>query len=149
MSLQFTRVPSFACRGGLRMSRADCSIAGLYCVTITWQQIYKGSLYITMPGVLLHETVERRRLGSNAARQWHADCGKPRIFILCEKKHEWVYSNASTSLKIPVLAGVWPMCLSVKLHLCKLLYMQYKITWLVAVEYIYAGLWEYVTIVKV
>jgi len=51
------------------MSRADCSIVGLYCVTITWQQIYKGSLYITMPGVLLLETVERRRLGSNAARQ--------------------------------------------------------------------------------
>jgi len=27
--------------------------------------------------------------------------------------------------------------------------MQYKITWLVTVEYIYAGLWEYVLIVKV
>jgi len=27
--------------------------------------------------------------------------------------------------------------------------MQYKITWLVIVEYIYAGLWEYVLIVKV
>jgi len=27
--------------------------------------------------------------------------------------------------------------------------MQYKITWLVAVEYIYAGLWEYILIVKV
>jgi len=63
MSLQFTRVPSFACRGGLRMSRADCSIVGLYCVTISWQQICKGSLYITVAGVLLHETVERRRLG--------------------------------------------------------------------------------------
>jgi len=41
------------------------------------------------------------------------------------------------------------MCLSVKLHLCKLLCMQHKITWLVKVEYIYAGLWEYVIIVKV
>jgi len=41
------------------------------------------------------------------------------------------------------------MCLSVKPHLCKLLFMQYKITWLVTVEYIYAGLWEYVIIVKV
>jgi len=28
-------------------------------------------------------------------------------------------------------------------------FMQYKITWLVTVEYIYAGLWEYVLIVKV
>jgi len=27
--------------------------------------------------------------------------------------------------------------------------MQYTITWLVTVEYIYAGLWEYVLIVKV
>jgi len=27
--------------------------------------------------------------------------------------------------------------------------MQYKITWLVTAEYIYAGLWEYVLIVKV
>jgi len=27
--------------------------------------------------------------------------------------------------------------------------MQYKITWLVTVEYIYAGLWEYVLIVRV
>jgi len=41
------------------------------------------------------------------------------------------------------------MCLSVKLHLCKLLFMQYEITWLVTVEYIYAGLLEYVIIVKV
>ena len=29
------------------------------------------------------------------------------------------------------------------------LFMHYKITWLVTVEYIYAGLWEYVLIVKV
>jgi len=41
------------------------------------------------------------------------------------------------------------MCLSVKLHLCRLLFMQYKITWLVTVKYIYAGLWEYVFILKV
>jgi len=27
--------------------------------------------------------------------------------------------------------------------------MQYKITWIITVEYIYAGLWEYVLIVKV
>ena len=30
-------------------------------------------------------------LADNAARQWHADSGKQRTFILCEKKHEWVY----------------------------------------------------------
>jgi len=30
---------------------------------MTWQQICKGSLCITVTGVLLHETVERRHLG--------------------------------------------------------------------------------------
>jgi len=45
-------------------------------------------------------------LAGNAARQWHADSGKPRIFVLCEKKHDWVYSNASTSLKNPLLVVV-------------------------------------------
>jgi len=25
-------------------------------------------------------------LAGSAARQWHADCGKPRTFVLCEKK---------------------------------------------------------------
>jgi len=31
-------------------------------------------------------------LAGNAARQWHVDNGKPRTFVLCEKKHEWVCS---------------------------------------------------------
>jgi len=39
-----------------------------------------------------------------------------------------------------IIRGVWSMCLSVKLHLCRILFMQYKITWLVTVEYIYAKL---------
>jgi len=73
-------------------------------------------------------------LGVNAARQWHADSGKPRAFILCENKHEWISSNASTSLKNPLLVGVWPMCLNVKPHLCRLLFVQYKITWLVRIH---------------
>jgi len=62
MSLQFTHVPS-AYRGGLRKSWADCSTVGLYCVTIPLQQTCKGSLYITVAGVLPHGAVERRRLG--------------------------------------------------------------------------------------
>jgi len=73
-------------------------------------------------------------LAVDAARQWHADSGKPRTFILCEKKHEWICSNPSTSLKNPLLVRVWPMCLSVKLHLCRLLFIQYKITWLVRIH---------------
>jgi len=56
-------------------------------------------------------------LAGNAARQWHADSGKPRTFILYEKNHEWVCSNASTSLNNPLLVRVWPMWLSVKLYL--------------------------------
>jgi len=63
MSLQFTHAPSFACRGWLQKSRADCSTDGLYCVTMTWQQIFKSSLYITTAGVLLHEAVERTHRG--------------------------------------------------------------------------------------
>jgi len=42
MSFQFTDVPSFVCGGGLQKSRADCSTVGLYCVTITRQQIGNG-----------------------------------------------------------------------------------------------------------
>jgi len=47
----------------VRKSRAGYSTVGLYCVTITWQQICRSSLYIAVVGVLLHETVERTRLG--------------------------------------------------------------------------------------
>ena len=79
----------------------------------------------------------------------HADSGKPYAFILSETKHEWVYSNVSISLKNPLLVRVWPMCLRVILHLCRILFMRYNTTSFVTVEYIYAGLWEYVLIVKV
>ena len=37
-----------------------------------------------------------RILAGNAARQWHADRGKPtkpRTFVLCEKKHEWAVAS--------------------------------------------------------
>jgi len=134
MSLQFTHVPSFVCRGGLRKSRAECSTGGLYCVTMTWQQICKGSLYIAVAGVFLcMRLLNVHILADNAARQWHADRGKPRTFILCEKEHEWVCSNASTSLKNPLLVQVSLMCLSVKLYLRRLLFMQYKIMRLVRI----------------
>jgi len=35
----------------------------LYCVTITWQLIFKRSLVVAEVGVLLHVIVERRHLG--------------------------------------------------------------------------------------
>jgi len=68
MILQLTYVPSFACRGGLRKSRADCSTVGLYCVTIPWQQTCKSSLYITVAGVLLRETDELTHLGRECSK---------------------------------------------------------------------------------
>jgi len=50
------------------------------------------------------------------------------VHLYFVKRSMSVYSNASTSLKYPLLVRVWPMFLSVKLHLCRLLFMQYKIT---------------------
>jgi len=43
----------------LQNSRADCSTVGLYCVTKDGK-IFKGSLQVTVAGVLLHVTVENR-----------------------------------------------------------------------------------------
>jgi len=42
MSLQFTHVRSFTCRGRLRSLQAESSTVGLYCVTIKWQQNLKS-----------------------------------------------------------------------------------------------------------
>jgi len=39
-------VRSFASRGRLQKVRAGCCTDGLYCITITWQQIFKGSLRV-------------------------------------------------------------------------------------------------------
>jgi len=49
--LQFGRALSFACRGRLRTLLADCSAVGLYCATITRQQIFKCSLQVTLEGL--------------------------------------------------------------------------------------------------
>jgi len=37
----------FACKVRIRNFGVDCSTIGLYFVTITWQQIFKGSLQVT------------------------------------------------------------------------------------------------------
>ena len=50
------------CRGRLRIWQVYCFIVGRNCVTITWQQIFKGSLQIMVEGVLRHVTVERSNL---------------------------------------------------------------------------------------
>jgi len=56
MRLQFARALSFACRGRLRTLLADCSTDGLYCATITRQQIFERSLQATVEGVFPHES---------------------------------------------------------------------------------------------
>ena len=73
LAYALAHVPSFACWGGLRKSRADCSTVGLYCATITWLQICKDSLYNVVAGVLLHETVEQGcQFGFFEARFWNS-----------------------------------------------------------------------------
>ena len=99
MSLQFTYVPSFACRGRLRKLRRGCSTVVLYCVTMNWQQICKGSFRVPVAGVLL--ACDCWTQASYQAMQRDSDGGKPRAYILCEKKHEWICSNIFTSLKNP------------------------------------------------
>jgi len=54
-----TDLRSFDCRGRWSNLRMDCSIVGLYCLSITWQQAFQGSLQVTI-GVLSHATIERR-----------------------------------------------------------------------------------------
>jgi len=63
VTLHFTHVRSFACRGKLPNLRADFFTVGLFCVKITWQQIFVCSVQVTILGVLPHETVERRHRG--------------------------------------------------------------------------------------
>jgi len=56
-------VCSFPGKSRLRSFRADCSTVGLCRVTITWLQIFKVLLQVTVAGVLLHVAVERKHLG--------------------------------------------------------------------------------------
>ena len=113
---------------------AKVAIGLFYC----WSSLRNNSMATNLQrftlyygaGVCCMILLNAHILAVYAARQWHADSGKPRTFILCEKKHEWVYSNASTSLKNQLSERVWRVCLTVKLHLCRILFIQYKITWL-------------------
>ena len=40
LAAPMTHARSFACRSRLQNLRADCFAVGLYCVTITWQEIF-------------------------------------------------------------------------------------------------------------
>ena len=48
------------CRGKLRNLHTDCSTVWLYCITITWQQIFMCSLQVTVGGIFPHVSVERK-----------------------------------------------------------------------------------------
>jgi len=50
---------------------------------------------------------ERRYLGRWCSETVTADSGKPCSFIQCEKKSEWICSNASTSVKYPLSVWDW------------------------------------------
>jgi len=51
--------PLLAYRGRLWNSGANCSIVGLCCITITWQQIFEDALQVTVVGVSPHVTTEQ------------------------------------------------------------------------------------------
>jgi len=53
LTLHKFQVRSFACNVMTRNLGADCSAIGLYFVTITCQQIFKGSLQVTGSAVIL------------------------------------------------------------------------------------------------
>jgi len=72
----------------LRLQRQVAKLASSLVITITRQQILKGSLQVTVVGVLPHVTVERRHLGRYCSETVAVDSGKSRNFILREKKHE-------------------------------------------------------------
>ena len=89
----------WACNSLMSLSlpaEAGCEVAsGLFCswsllrnntVATNPQRftLYYGSRCFIAWDWLLNADI----LASNAARQWHADSGKPCTFVLCEKKHE-------------------------------------------------------------
>ena len=107
MSLQFTYVPSFACRGRLRKLRRGCSTVVLYCVTMTWQQICKGSFRVPVAGVLL--ACDCWTQTSYQAMQRDSDGGKPRAYILTVAvSHVHIYFvKRSMSESVAIFSQVW------------------------------------------
>jgi len=61
----------------------DCSTFGLYCITITWQQIFKGSFQVAAIGILPPATVKPRLLGKYCSETVAAGSSKPnRVRVL-------------------------------------------------------------------
>jgi len=53
LTLHKSQIHSFTCKGRIRNLGADFSTIGFYFVTITWQQIFRGSLQITGSAAIL------------------------------------------------------------------------------------------------
>jgi len=68
----------------LRNWQAGCFFVDLYCVTITWQQIFKGSVQVTIAGVRV----------ANLAFL------KPDFEILAFFEHLWVFLDIKKPDKI-------------------------------------------------
>ena len=106
MSLQFTHVHIFACRGRLRRLRVDCYEA-CNCWSLLRNNNIAPNLNRFASGYCSRRVAvcDCRTSAGNALRQCLLtdDSGKPFNFMLCEKKHEWICSNASTSLKNQLL----------------------------------------------
>jgi len=68
MCLRFTHVPSFACRGGLRKSWADCPTVGLYCATINGNKSVKVHFMLRWQAFCCMRLLNADILTGNAAR---------------------------------------------------------------------------------
>ena len=76
----------------------------VYCVIITWQQIFKCSLQVMMLGVLSNVTLARRHLARQCSEAVTADKGKQgrqRALAL----HHWTFKRETTGAKVSFLGN--------------------------------------------
>ena len=133
LSLQFTHVYPFACRGRLRNVRTDFCTIVFYSVPVTWQQIVKGLLQVAVVVVVFVACDCWTPTYFNLCNETLAsDSRKPHDIILCESEHEWIRSNASTSLKnstsVSDCATNVPESRLINLRLCR-----FHTTWIVGI----------------
>jgi len=96
MSLQFTHACYFACR---------CMIAKLASGLFSCWSLLRNNNMATN----LQKFTSRYGSRCFAARQWLITAVKPRSFMQCEKKYEWICSTVSTSLKKLLLVWEWTL----------------------------------------
>ena len=104
MSLQFTHVPPLP-------TEASCESGLFYCWSLLRNNTQgnkssKVDFILRWQAFCCIRLLNADILAGNAARQWHADSGKLPIFILCEKKHEWVYRRATQIFQAKVQSKI-------------------------------------------